>query len=279
MKRIMMIVSKSIAVLLSIVLVSPLLITLVLSLMSETELAPILSGTAFFSFIPDRVTGQGYFELLIASQSYLKAFWNSLIITCSTTLLHTVAAMIVAFVLAKLRFTGRRGVLFAYLVVMLMPYQATLLSNYLIAKQLSIINTWWALVLPGVFSPLGTLVLYPFMKDFPDEIVGAALLETSSRFHILVKIILPNIRAGIVMVIVLIFADNWNMVEQPLILLNDVQKYPLSLALSTLKESTPRAAFSGAILYALPVIMLYSLCKNEISDGIVSISKLQGEKT
>jgi len=249
----------------------PAIVTLASSFMSESELSGVYGNMKQFRIIPYRVTGEGYFRVLFASGAYLNMFWNSLFIASMITVSQTIVSIIVSYVFSRHRFYGRGILLFLYTAIMMMPFQVTLLPHYLISKQLGIYNTWWSIILPGAFSPFGTMVLFIFMQRFPDEVLEAALLETSSRIKIMTRVILPNVRSGIVVVATLAFAESWNMVEQPLILLKDDWLHPLSLALNSIRESSPGIAFSGAVLYVLPIVMLYSLCKDELINGINNV--------
>jgi multiple sugar transport system permease protein len=250
----------------------PVIVTVASSFMSQSELSAVYGGVKGFRLIPNRVTVEGYVRVLFVSDAYLNMFWNSLFISAVITACQVFVSVVVAYVLAKNRFRGRGLLLFAYTAVMMMPFQVTLLPHYLMAKQLGLYNTWWSVILPAAFSPFGVMVLYLFYRRFPDEVLEAALLETSSRVRIMARVILPAVRPGMIVVIVLAFADSWNMVEQPLILLRDAWLHPLSLALNSIRHVSPSVAFSGAVLYALPVVILYALCKNELTDGIAGIT-------
>ncbi len=246
----------------------PLLIMLCTSLMGAEEVAVVAKANAPLRLIPYRVTLEGYFELLFASQTYLATFWNSVLIALSVTAGQAAVALIVAFVLCKIRFHFS-GVLFLlYVVAALMPFQVTLLPNYILAKSLKIYNSWWALILPGVFAPCGVFLLHQFIKGVPDDMVEAAMLETSSLPRMLLSIIAPAAKPGILCVMVLAFSEAWNMVEQPLILLKDAWRYPLSLALNTLKDGGMGVLYPGAVLFMLPTVLIYFLFEDELIRGL-----------
>lgn len=153
-------------------------------------------------------------------------------------------------------------------VLMLMPFQVTLLPTYLLSKRLGIYDTLWALILPDVFSPMGVFLIWEFMKSIPDETMEAAYLETDSNCRVLCSIVLPAVRPGIVTAGVLHFAESWNRIEQPLILLQSEWRYPLSLRLSLLSESTIGIRFAGSVLFMAPAVLLYFLLRDEITESI-----------
>lgn len=259
---------RLIALALSAAFLFPVVVSITSSFMSPSELSEVYDIEKMFRLIPNQVTGENYYQLLFASDQFLSMFWNSLFIAVVITMLNSMVSLIMAYVFAKLRFRGRMLLLYLYTVIMLMPYQVTLLPNYLMSQTLGIYDTWAALILPATFSPLGTMILYLFMLRIDDDVLQAALLETSAQWHMMTRVILPQVRSGLVVVGILTFAEAWNMVEQPLILLEDEWKYPLSLALNSIRDASPGTSFSGAVLYALPIILIYALCKDELFDGL-----------
>lgn len=265
---------KVLSIVIIIVFLLPAIVTLTSSFMSDSELSAVYDSSGTLRLIPNRVTGENYFNILFANESFLSMFWNSLFIASSITILQLCTSIIMAYVFTKVKFRGRGMILFLYTVIMLMPYQVTLLPNYLMSKQIGIYNTWAALILPAAFSPLGAMILYLFMLRLPNDILEAALLETNSQWTVMTRIALPNIRHGLVVVAALAFIDGWNMVEQPLILLKDEWLYPLSLALNDVRGTSPGTAFGGATLYAMPIVLIYMLCKDTLFDTLVNRVKL-----
>lgn len=218
----------------------PMVIMLCASFMGDAELSAVF-GSGALRLIPYEATLSGYFNLLFASQTYISTFWNSLLIALAITLSQTLFALMAAFTLAKFRFRGKRLVLYLYVIMMMMPFQVTLLPNYLMARWMNLYNTWWALLLPGAFTPFSVFLLYQFIrKSLPDEVVEAAVLA---------------------------FADGWNMVEQPMILLRDEWRYPLSLVLSNHSGSLS-VSFAGAVLYVLPMVLVYFAVEDELIQGV-----------
>lgn len=107
-----------------------------------------------------------------------------------------------------------------------------------------------------------------FIHEIPEDIIQAAHMDTSSNLRVLFSIIAPNVRAGILTVAVLSFAESWNMVEQPLIFIEDDWLYPLSVRLNALSDKTLDMRFSGAVLFMIPTILLYLLFESELIEGV-----------
>ena len=246
----------------------PLILVVCSSFMGAEELAIAFRSTAPIRLVPYRVTLSGYAGLLLKSQVYMTTFWNSMLIAAIITFGQTAIASIVAFLLAKARLRFSGVLLFLYIVTALMPFQVTLLPNYILAREMGLYNTWWALILPGMAAPFGVFLLHQFIKSLPDEMIEAAALETASLPRVLCSIVLPTAKSGVIAVMILAFSESWNMVEQPLVLLKDEWLYPLSLALDSLKSNGFDILFPGAVLFIIPMMLLYSLFEEELIKGL-----------
>ena len=117
---------------------------------------------------------------------------------------------------------------FIYIVVMMMPFQVTLLPQYIVSRDWGIYDTPAALILTGIFSAFGTFILTQILKIMPDDMIEAAKLETGSTLRLLWYVVLPNLRGGIVCLFVLQFTELWNMVAEPLVLMETELKMPLA---------------------------------------------------
>lgn len=246
----------------------PVAMTCMASFMSSAELAAVFGAGRGFRWIPYRVTLENYWELLFASEIYLSTFWNSMFIALAATALQVVVSLIAGHALARARFKGRAALVFLYICTMLTPFQVTLLPNYILSKQLGLYNTLWALILPAAFAPLGAFLIKQFASELPDSVIEAAYIDTSSNLRVILGITAPNAKAGLIAVAALSFAESWNMVEQPLILLEDEWLYPLSLRLNSLLGESLGVGFSGAVLFMAPAVLLYLLFEGELVEGV-----------
>ncbi|MDE5564881.1 MAG: carbohydrate ABC transporter permease, partial [Oscillospiraceae bacterium] len=183
-------------------------------------------------FIPDKVSPQQYISVLFKSPDYLLKFWNSVILVVPITLFQVVLAAVTAYGFSRYRGRLREIIFFAYIILMLMPYQVTLVPNYLVSDWLGILGTRWAIILPGIFSPFSVYLLTKVMRRIPKAYYEAARLDGAGELQIFFQICMPLCRSSMLSVGLLVFIDYWNMVEQPLILLKDEAQYPLSVFLS-----------------------------------------------
>jgi len=235
---------------------------------AEQQTEEVKKGFNSMKLIPDSFTLKQYYQVLIAKHKFLRMFWNSVFIVLPIVAGQVIISSMAAFAFAKLRFRGRDTLFFIYIVLMLMPFQVTLVPNYLTLDRLGLIDSYLSLVFPGVFSAFGVFLLRQFMMFIPNECIEAAKVDGCSLVHIFFKIILPMSKGGIASLAILSFIDNWNMVEQPLIFLKDANKYPLSIYLSRVNGGELGIAFAAGIIYMLPMLFMFLYGENYLVEGI-----------
>lgn len=226
--------------------------------------------------IPDRVSFSQYATVLLKSPEYLLKFWNSVIYVLPIVLFQLVVAAGASYCFSRVETKFRSIVFFAYIILMLMPYQVTLVPNYIVMDKLSLMNTRWAIILPGIFSPFSVFILTKFMRRIPVAVVEAAKLDGAGEWQIFSKIYMPLCRGTLYSVAILVFIDYWNMVEQPLILLTDQELYPLSVFLSKINEGDTGIALAIAVIYMVPPILLFLYSEDYLVDGIAYSASVKG---
>ena len=230
---------------------------------------------ATFKLIPDTVTLSQYYQVLVKQNDFVFFFWNSVKIVLPIILGQLIVASMAAFAFSKLKFACKEQLFFIYIITMLMPYQVTLVPNYIIADKLNLIGNDLSIILPGVFSTFGVFLLRQFMRYIPDEYCEAAKVDGAGYFHIFLRIILPMTKAGLSSLTILLLIDNWNMVEQPIVFLNEIKDYPLSVALSQLNQSKTGIAFAASTLYMAPLLLAFLYGENYLVEGL-QLSGIKG---
>ena len=229
-------------------------------------------------FIPDQVSFKQYFTVLFLSPEYLFKFWNSVKYTLPIVIFQTVVACLAAYGFTRYRSKGRQLILFMYIILMLMPYQVTLVPNRLVSEWLGIYGTSWAIILPGVFSPFAVFLLTKSMRRVPTAVIEAAKLDGCSELQIFFKIYMPLCKNIIYSVMILVFIDYWNMVEQPLILLGSQNEdmYPLSIFLSKINSGEVGIAFAVAVIYMIPTLLIFLYGEQYLVEGIANSGSVKG---
>lgn len=226
--------------------------------------------------IPDKVSFSQYSTVLFRSPEYLIKFWNSVIYVLPIVIFQLVVAAGASYSFARVETKFRSIVFFAYIILMLMPYQVTLVPNYIVLDKMSLLDTRWAIILPGIFSPFSVFILTKYMKRIPTALVEAAKLDGANEWQIFSRIYMPLCRSTLYSVAILVFIDYWNMVEQPLILLKDSEMYPLSVFLSKINEGDTGIALAIAVIYMVPPVLLFLYSEDYLIDGIAYSASVKG---
>lgn len=225
--------------------------------------------------IPDWISFGQYAEVLMLSTQFMRMFWNSVMLVVPIVVGQTVIASLAAYAFAKLRFPGRNKLFMVYLMTMLMPFQVTLVPNYIVIDKLGLMNHEASIILPGIFGAFGVFMMRQFMAHIPGAYSEAAMMDGAGQWLIFWRIILPLVKPGLAALVVLLFVDYWNMIEQPLIFLQDAAKQPLSLYLARINKDALGIGFAASALYMAPMVLLFLYAESYFTRGI-QLSGIKG---
>lgn len=226
--------------------------------------------------IPDKVSLEQYKTVLLKNSDYLMKFWNSVILVVPIVLFQIIVASLAAYSFARYRGRLKEILFFVYIILMLMPYQVTLVPNYLVADKLGILDTRWAIILPGIFAPFSVFLLAKVMRRIPTSFIEAAKLDGAGEIQIFTQICLPLSKSAVFSVTLLLFIDYWNMVEQPLIMLSDSDYHPLSVFLSKINSGDVGLAFAVAVIYMIPTLLMFFYGEDYLVEGIAYSGGIKG---
>ena len=243
---------------------------------NATDGKSYIKDTINLKFIPDKVSFSQYFTVLLKSPDFLYKFWNSVILVAPIVLAQLAVASIAAYGFTRWRGKVRDTIFFAYVILMLMPYQVTLVPNYLVSDFLGLLNTRWAIILPGAFAPFSVFLLTKSMRRIPVSLIESAKLDGAGEWHIFWNICLPQCRSALYSIAILVFIDYWNMVEQPLILLPDASQQPLSVYLSQINAGEIGIAFAAAVIYMVPGLLMFLHGEAYLVEGITYAGSVKG---
>ena len=235
-----------------------------------------ISERVNLKFIPDMVSLSQYNTVLFKSPEYLFKFWNSVILVGPIVIFQLIVASLASYGFARYRGRIREIIFFAYIILMLMPYQVTLVPNYLVSDWLNLLDTNWAIWLPGIFSPFAVFLLTKFMRRIPASVMEAAQIDGAGEWQIYRRICLPLCKGAICSAAILVFIDYWNMVEQPLILMSDAEQHPLSVFLSKINAGEIGLAFAVATIYMVPSLLIFLYGEEYLVDGITYQGGIKG---
>lgn len=257
-----------------ILIVLPLFLIFVNAFLEPDEAAltygGILGGKRLASFllIPARPSLSPFADLFLYCRPFYTMFWNSVTYTVLTAAGQTVTAVPAAWAFAKLELPLKKTLFTIYMVIMMLPFQVTMLSNYFILDRIGLLHTRWALILPCIFSAFPVFVLTRFFSEIPQELIEAARIDGASRLQVFFHIGIPIGKSGITAVTILQMLEIWNTVEQPLFFLKAPGLFPLALFFPSLAADTFGSSFAAAIVMMLPPVLLFLYGRQELEAGI-----------
>lgn len=255
----------------------PLWMLLSASFMGSREmvhnLAPVLSekaGYAHWPILPQYPTLKPYVELLLDAPEFFTMFWNS----CKQVFPIVVGQIVIgapaAWAFARFRFRGK-GVLYAlYIILMLMPFQVTMVSSYFVLDRLGLMNTVWAIILPGAVSTFPVFLMIRFFAAIPSALTEAASLDGAGAWQIFIHLGLPLGVPGILSAVVLGFLEYWNALEQPMTFLKDQTLWPLSLYLPTVTAENAGASLAASVIMLTPALLIFLFGQKYLEAGIAA---------
>ena len=235
-----------------------------------------ISDSVNLKFIPDKVSFGQYMTALLRSPEYLLKFWNSMILVVPIVIAQVGIASFAAFSFTRYQGRLKNFLFFFYIVLMLMPYQVTVVPNYLVSDWTGLLNTRWAIIFPGAFAPFSVFLLTKFMRRIPASLIEAAKLDGANEWQVFTGICLPQCRSALYSIAILVFIDYWNMVELPIILLPDAAMQPLSVYLSTINAGEVGVAFAVAVVYMIPLLFLFLHGEEALVEGITHSGSVKG---
>lgn len=259
------------------VMVFPLFMLTANSLMGRQELLETCGAVladygenAKLRIFPMYPTLRAYVRLLLDSPEYFTAFWNSMIQTILVLAGQLLAAVPAAWAFAQFRFPGKKVLWFLYMLLMILPFQVTMVSGYLVLNTMDLMDTRAAVILPGIFSTLPVFILQKTFADIPKELLEAAKIDGAGNLRIFVSMGIPLGMPGIFSILILGFLEYWNTIEQPMTYLKTEALWPLSLYLPQMVNTEIAAAFAASIVTLLPALLLFFYGQDSLEQGIVA---------
>ena len=262
--------------LLSLPVLLPLFLLLSGSLMGPDEvvrsLGPALGagadGCAKWPLVPRYPTFQPYMALLFDSPEYFQMFWNSVCYALFSLAGQVLVGASAAWAFARYRFPLKRPLFALYIALMLMPFQVTLVAQYLSLDRLNLIDTRLAIILPLMFSTFPVFIMERFFAAIPTAILEAARVDGAGEWRAFFFIGLPLGLPGVFSALVLGFLEAWGMMEQPMTLLKTPGLWPLSLYLPQITlESLGKSLAASAVALA-PALLLFLWGQGYLEKGI-----------
>lgn len=254
----------------------PVLLLITGSVMGSGELKQYLSPIfaeemKFISWrpVPEFPTFENYGKLLFLTPQFFILFWNSFKMVGCILAGQLLIGVPAAWAFAVYKVKGSRILFVLYVVLMLLPFQVTMLSSYLVLNRLGLLNTRLAVILPAVFSTFPVFLSYGGFRCIPIQLFEAARIDGAGELRIFLRIGLPLGKSGLLSAMVLGFLEYWNMMEQPMAFLEDKALWPLSLYLPEITWAQAGNAFCASVITLIPAAFVFVLGQDYLEQGII----------
>lgn len=237
----------------------------------NVNLGPVFSGKegyAQWPLLPSWPTLAPAVQLLLDTPQFFVMFWNSIRLVVPSVAGQLLIGAPAAWALSRLRFKGRRLLFTLYIILMLMPFQVTMVPNYLVASRLGLLDTIWSIILPFAFSAFPVFIMAKSFDAVPKAMLEAAAIDGAGHFTTFVRIGLPLGMPGILSAMVLGFLESWNAIEQPMIFLKDKTLWPLSLYLPEIVAGQLGLAMVASLLMLAPAALIFLFGQKYLELGI-----------
>lgn len=234
-------------------------------------LAPVIGdgmGYATWHFIPLYPTVKNVVELLFDTPEYYVLFWNSVKIVGVVIAGQLLFAVPAAWGLARSHSRWAKMIFGLYMFCMILPFQVTMLSQYIVLNGMHMVNTHWAIILPLVFSTFPIFIMFSAFERVPASVVEATRLDGAGGFMIFVHMAVPIAKKGILSAAILGFLEYWNIVEQPVVFLRDRSLWPLSVYLPEVSAGGGGRAFAFALFSCIPSLIVFYIGRDVLAEGI-----------
>ena len=260
----------------AVLILLPVIITFLYSFFAPDEIRSFMETRSQYGeqmmeikLSPHKVSLDQYWHILIEDTSVLRYYFNSIVYTLTILICQAIIVPAMAYALSRYKYPGRDLLSFLIIVLLLLPFQITMVPTVLMLRNLELMDTLWAIILPSIASPFYVFLIRQSMLGIPNELFEAAQIDGAGPIRCFFHIALPVSKAILGAALALSFADCWNMVEQPLVFLpTQTALYPLSVAFNQLSRTSTGMEFAGASLFLIPALLIYLFFQKDIMTGI-----------
>jgi multiple sugar transport system permease protein len=208
---------------------------------------------------------------------FLRFYMNSIFVTLCVTAGQVMTSAMAGYAFARLRFPGRDRIFFGYLATMMVPGAVTMIPVFILLRYLGWIDTYKALILPGIFTAYGTFMLRQFFLTLPKDLEDAAKIDGCSYIGIFWRIILPLSKPALATLTTFTFMGSWMNFMWPLIVINTEEKYTLPVGLAyfqSLHHTDWTLLMAASVMMIVPILAVFIFNQRFFVEGI----KLTGIK-
>ena len=230
--------------------------------------------TNSFNLFPNPTTLENY-TYVINNVDIFRYFFNSMFVAIATTIGQVIISALAGYAFARFEFKHKEILFILILVSMMIPPQVNIVPLFFIMKQFHWIDTYWALIVPGLFGGFGVFMMRQWFKSMPDDMEASAKIDGCNTFQVFYKIALPLALPALITLAIFTFITTWNSFMWPLIVTNSDSMRTLPLALANFKGSFREITDWGAlcafsVICCLPVIGVFLLGRKYFINDILN---------
>ena len=223
-----------------------------------------------FQWLPEIFRIENYTRVW-TQVNFLKYYLNTIKVTVISVAIQVLTCSLAAFAFTKLKFPGRDKIFFAYIATMMVPWNAIMIPQFIIIKNMGLYNTHAALILIGSFNAFGVFLLRQNMLSIPGELNEAAKIDGCGVLRTYWNVIMPLSKGAIATLIILQFNQVWNDYLAPMIYLDSDSKKTIQLGLASFKQQYSAdygAIMAGTVCAVIPIIIVYAFAQKYIIEGM-----------
>ena len=229
--------------------------------------------------LPGRHLAENY-ERLTRNMNILVGIKNSIVLSVAVTVIETYFTVMTAYAFAKFKFRGRNFLFGVILVFMMLPGQLGIIGFYKEIQALNMMNSYFPLIVPSIANCFAVFFYKQYMDtSLPTELIEAAIMDGCREIQIFHNIVIPLVKPAMVTQAVLTFIGTWNSYLNPLILLNEKEKFTLTLMIATVRDATNAdygAQYLGMVISVIPTVIIYCFGSKTIMEKITVGAAVKG---
>lgn len=268
-----------IAILVGVILLYPIFFVFFGSLMGNEEvreyLLPIMTNTNRYSkffLLPSWYTLQFYVELLLDTPDFYIMFWNSVKVSVFIIIGQLIVSTPAAWSFARYEFAGKKVLFQLYILLMVLPFVVMMLPQYLVLKRLQLLDSLWAIILPGIFSTFPVFLTQYYFRKIPASVIETAKLDGADEWKIFYKIGIPLAKPAIFTSVILNFIDYWGTMEQLTVFIESRRYWTLPILITSIKLDNAGITFVASVFSVIPPVLLILYGKEDLEEGLASVS-------
>jgi multiple sugar transport system permease protein len=253
-------------VVVTIIFVMPLVVMVLSAFKPQSEILRIPP-----SFWPEAPTLDN-FRTVLNEAPYGTWYRNSMVVAVAVTAMNLLTSSLGGYIFANFDFPLKQPLFILILITLMIPFPVLLIPNYIIANRLGVLNSLWALILPGMVSAFGIFLMRQFAAGIPRDLIEAARLDGASEWSIFARIVAPLMRPALAALGVFTFLASWNDYLWPLVAINDLDKSTIPLALAFFNDFRATRydlVMAAATMAVIPVLVVFLIFQRHIVKALV----------